>query len=92
VYQGFGEIVLTLSSEWDLTVESVCFCYEIAQCHNPKEGSKNEHLRPNLKCPFSLGFVGHPWSVRTDHDQRHYHHVPTVNERLLLLLQLIGSC
>jgi hypothetical protein len=29
--------------------------------------------------------------VRTDHDQQHcYHHVPTVNQRLLLL-QLIGS-
>jgi hypothetical protein len=28
--------------------------------------------------------------VRTDHDQQHrYHHVPTVNQRLLL--QLIGS-
>jgi len=27
---------------------------------------------------------------RTDHDQKHYyHHVPTVNQRLLL--QLIGS-
>ena len=29
---------------------------------------------------------------RTDHGQQHcYHHVPTVNQRLLLLLQLIGS-
>jgi hypothetical protein len=29
--------------------------------------------------------------VRTDHHQQHcYHHVPTVNQRLLLL-QLIGS-
>ena len=32
-----------------------------------------------------------PLSARTDHDQQHcYHHVPTVNQRLLLL-QLIGS-
>jgi len=31
-----------------------------------------------------------PLSARTDHDQQHcYHHVPTVNQRLLL--QLIGS-
>ena len=30
------------------------------------------------------------WSVPTDHDQQHcYHHVPTVNQRLLL--QLISS-
>jgi hypothetical protein len=31
--------------------------------------------------------------VRTDHEQQHsYHHVPTVNQwLLLLLLQLIGS-
>jgi len=29
---------------------------------------------------------------RPDHDQQHcYHHVPTVNQMLLLLLQLIGS-
>jgi hypothetical protein len=28
----------------------------------------------------------------TDYDHQHcYHHVPTVNQRLLLLLQLIGS-
>jgi hypothetical protein len=31
-----------------------------------------------------------PVHYRTDHDQQHcYHHVPTVNQRLLL--QLIGS-
>ena len=30
------------------------------------------------------------WSVQTDHDQQHcYHHIPTVNQRLLL--QLIAS-
>ena len=34
--------------------------------------------------------VGRGRSGRTDHDQQHcYHHVPTVNQRLLL--QLIGS-
>ena len=34
--------------------------------------------------------VGRVRSDRTDHDQQHcYHHVPTVNQRLLL--QLIGS-
>jgi hypothetical protein len=35
--------------------------------------------------------VGRRRSDRNDHDQQHcYHHVPTVNQRLLLL-QLIGS-
>jgi hypothetical protein len=35
--------------------------------------------------------VGRGRSDRTNHDQQHcYHHVPTVNQRLLLL-QLIGS-
>jgi hypothetical protein len=29
---------------------------------------------------------GGSWSVRTDHDQQHcYHHVPTVNQRLLIM-------
>jgi hypothetical protein len=41
--------------------------------------------------PSELGdSSGWSWSVRTDHEKQHcYHHVPTVNQRLLL--QLIGS-
>jgi hypothetical protein len=36
--------------------------------------------------------VGHDRAIRLDHDQQHcYHHVPAVNQRLLLLLQLISS-
>jgi hypothetical protein len=47
-------------------------------------------LRRNVVVAVLLAVVG-PANNRTDHDQRHcYHHVPTVNKRLLLL-QLIGS-
>jgi hypothetical protein len=43
--------------------------------------------RRNVVVAVLLVVVG---PVRTDHDQQHcYHHVPTVNQRLLL--QLIGS-
>jgi hypothetical protein len=36
--------------------------------------------------------VGRDRADRPDHDQQHcYHHVPTVHQRRLLLLQLIGS-
>jgi hypothetical protein len=35
--------------------------------------------------------VGRGWAGQPDHDEQHcYHHVPTVNQ-ILLLLQLIGS-
>jgi len=45
--------------------------------------------RRNVVVAVMLVVVG---PVRTDHDQQHcYHHVSTVNQRLLLLLQLIGS-
>jgi hypothetical protein len=45
--------------------------------------------RRNVVVAVLLVVVG-PVVNRTDHDQQHcYHHVPTVNQRLLL--QLIGS-
>jgi len=52
--------------------------------------------RRNVVVAVLLVVVGPVRSVphnRTNHDQQHcYHHVPTVNQKLLLLLlQLIGS-
>jgi len=45
--------------------------------------------RKNVVVAVLLVVVG---PNRTEYDQQHcYHHVPTVNQRLLLLLQLIGS-
>jgi hypothetical protein len=52
-------------------------------------GIRNQSGQTNWE---DLRFVGPCiFTYRTDHGQQHcYHHVPTVNQRLLLL-QLIGS-
>jgi hypothetical protein len=52
--------------------------------------SNYEYSVISLFLVFNPIHRGRGWSGRTDHDQQHcYHHVPTVNQRLLL--QLMGS-
>jgi hypothetical protein len=58
----------------------------------PSSGAQQLQYQP-LVLQFDRGgssAVGRGRAGRPDHDQQHcYHHVPTVNQRLLL--QLIGS-
>jgi hypothetical protein len=60
----------------------------------PSSGAYQLQQQPLVYCrnvvvAVLLVVVG-PVDNRTDHDQQHcYHHIPTVNQRLLL--QLIGS-
>ena len=66
-----------------IPVRSPPFLDYTVNCNTQKKYTKHENWSKNSSYCWS-------WSVRTDHDQQHcYHHVPTLNQRLLL--QLIGS-
>jgi len=60
----------------------------------PSSGAYQLQQQP-LVLPSERGgssAVGRGRADRPDHDHQHcYHHAPTVNQRLLLLLQFVGS-